>query len=260
MELQLFIYRNLAIHFYYSRESVKKNVVNVENLCLFFPGLPNFIHQEFFERWVNKNTAFFSVYYFGTWLSGGKFTIINCRKSIETAIEFAKNKSGIKTYDNKKIYWNYQNLYVIGYSFAGNPILKTNVNKKEVKAILLYAPLIYLYKDEVEAILGREKAIEFFEFNKSHLQFLQRAYFRILRGIKDPLWIKYFSGEERSVKINNISSQYPSIFIFHGLKDEIINPAFSKYFCRNYKNISKLFLIKSVGHTKELFNINHLKI
>lgn len=259
MEAQLFIYKNLAIHFYYSKESIHKEVVKVKNLSLFFPGLPSFFSKEFFKKLVNKYNAFFTIYYYGTWLSGGKFTIANCRKSIRVAIEFAKNKSGIKTYDGKKIIWDYQNLYIIGYSFAGNPILKTNINKKDIKAIFLYAPLIYLNKNEVETILGREKAIKFFEFNKTHLQFLRKAYFRVLRGINDISWLRYFLGKDTSSKIS-INLPYPEIFIYHGLKDEIVDPAFSKYFYKTHKNISRLFLIKEIGHDKELFNLDHFKI
>jgi len=258
MEQQLFIYKNLVINFYYSNKSIKKNIVDIKNLCLFFPGLPNFINKEFFETRISKNTAFFSVYYYGTWLSGGKFTIANCRKSVKTAIEFVKNKGGIKTYDKKEIAWNFQNLYVLGYSFAGNPILKTNINRKDVKAVLLYSPQIYLDKKEVKTILGREKATNFFKFNKSHLQFLQRTHFRVLRGITNISWFRYFCGEDSSSRIS-ISSQYPKIVIYHGLKDEMVNPAFSKYFHKTYKNISRLFLIKKMGHDKELFKLNHLQ-
>lgn len=259
MELELFIYKNLAIHFYYHKESVQKNTVKVKNLCLFFPGLPNFINKNFFEKYVNRDTAFFSIYYYGTWLSGGKFTIANCRKSIEIAIEFAKTKAGIKTYDNKEIAWNFQNLYVLGYSFAGNPILKAKINKKDVKAVLLYCPLIYLNKKDVEIILGLEEATKFFEFNKSFLQFLRKGYFHVLRNITDISWFEYFSGKDSSSKVS-LKFQYPKIFIFHGLRDEKISSVFSKYFCKTHKNISKLFLFKEVGHSKELFNLSHLEL
>jgi len=92
MKLQLLIYKNLAVHFYYSKESVSKNKIKIKNLFLIFPGLPTFIHKDFFNDKVDKDNAFLSIYYLGTWLSGGIFTYKNCKKAIELTVEFAKNK------------------------------------------------------------------------------------------------------------------------------------------------------------------------
>jgi hypothetical protein len=259
MELQLFISKDSASHLYYSDKSAKKNVINVKNLCIVFSGLPNFIGKEFFERYVDKDTAFMLIYYPGTWLSGGKFTINNCRKTIKKAIEFAQSKNGLKTFDGKRFNWNYKNLYIIGYSFAGNPILTTNINNKNVKAVLLYAPLIYLSKKDIENILNPEEAKKLFEFNKFFLKFLQRGYVHALRGIKDNSWLKYFSGNDLSSQIN-INSNYPKIFIYHGFRDDQANPLFSKYFYKTHKNLSKLYLVKNKGHDKRMFKLRHLKI
>ncbi|HED36806.1 MAG TPA: hypothetical protein ENI76_00955, partial [Ignavibacteria bacterium] len=100
MELQLFIYKNIAIHFYYSKDSIVNGKITVENIFIYFPGLPQMIDDDFFADKVNKDTAFFSVYYSGSWLSGGSFTYDNCKKTVELAIEFVKHKRGIKTFDN----------------------------------------------------------------------------------------------------------------------------------------------------------------
>ena len=61
MELQLFIYKNIAIHFYYSKDSIVNGRINAENVFIYFPGLPQIIDEDFFVNKVNKNTAFFSV-------------------------------------------------------------------------------------------------------------------------------------------------------------------------------------------------------
>jgi len=257
MELQLFLHNNLAIHFFYSKESLGNNLVTVKNLCVVFSGLPNLIDKKYFESRVNRDTAYLSVYYYGTWLSGGKFTFNNCKKTIKDALQFTKNKTGIRTFDGKKLGWNFKNLNIIGYSFAANPVLTAKVNRKDVKAVFLYSPLIYVNKSDISKILDKDGADKFIALSRFFLKFLQRGYKYALRGISDPSWDKYFSGNELSSQIN-LFSQYPPIYIYHGLKDSQVNPAFSKYFYSINKNITKLFLIKDRGHDKELFNLSHL--
>lgn len=259
MELQLFFYKDLAVHFYYSRESIKGGSINIKRLCLFFPGLPNFIEKRFFEDKVNKDTAFFSVYYYGTWLSGRYFTYSNCKKTIETVIEFAKARHGIKTFDKKNITWKFQNLYLLGYSFSGNLILTTKINKEDVRAVYLYAPLIYLNRHEVEEILSSKEIEDFYKLNKLNLKFLKRGYKNVIKGIRDPSWERYFLGADSSSVIN-IQQNYPRVFIYHGKYDNKINPLFSQYFNKKYKEKTTLSLINNVGHDlRGLFNLRHVK-
>jgi len=67
MKLQLFIYKNIALHFYYSEDSVIDGEINSKNIFIYFPGLPQMVNEDFFVNKVNKDTAFFSVYYLGSW-------------------------------------------------------------------------------------------------------------------------------------------------------------------------------------------------
>lgn len=259
MELQLFVFKNLAVHFYYPSKSLQGNRINVKNLCLYFSGLPNYTDKDFFAEHVKRGTAFFAVYYYGSWLSGDRFTVGNCRKSISDAINFVKGRIGIKAFDNKKLTWSFENLYLIGYSFAGNSLLNININKNEIKKVILYSPLIYLYGQEVEDVLGREEAKRFSEFNIFFLKFLQRGYPHALRGIEEKEWKKYFSGVDRSSRIK-LSSNYPPISIYHGSKDSQISPKFSEHFYKMHRANSKLTIVPDLGHDKGMFNLNHLKI
>lgn len=258
MELQLFVFKNLAVHFYYPSKSLHGNRINVKNLCLYFSGLPNYTDKDFFAEHVKRGTAFFAVYYYGSWLSGGRFTVDNCRNSINDAINFAKGRTGIKTFDNKKLTWNFENLYLIGYSFAGNPLLTISANKKEIKKVILYSPLIYLYGQEVKNILGEKETERFSEFNIFFLEFLQRGYPHALRGIKGKEWKKYFFGKDRSSRIK-LSSSYPPISIYHGNKDSQISHRFSEHFYKMHQANSKLTIVSGMGHDKGMFNLNHLK-
>jgi len=162
MELQLFIYKDLALHFYYSKDSLNEGLVDVKNIFIYFPGLPQVIEEDFFAERVDNDTAFFNVYYFGSVLSGGEFFYENCRKTVELAIEFVKNKKGIKTFDNKEITWDYKNLNVAGYSFSGNPIVTANISKDDVKNVFLFAPLLFLHKDQVKGYMSNQKDMDNF--------------------------------------------------------------------------------------------------
>ena len=259
MELQLFIYKNIALHFYYSKDSLSNDKVNVKNIFIYFPGLPQIIDEDFFVDKVDKNTAFFSVYYLGSWLSGGSFTYENCKKTVELAVEFVKNKKGIKTYDNKPISWNYKNLHLIGYSFAGNPVISAEISKNDVKNVVLFAPLLFLHKKEVSEYLKDEKAINnFYGFSLFYLEFLRRGYKFTFRGIKNKCWDKYYSGKDAKsfIKVDN---NYPNIVVFHGKLDEKINYTSSLFFQKEKISKAKVFLVNNVGHDLEkLFDIKQI--
>ncbi|MBU0722916.1 hypothetical protein KJ973_02555, partial [Patescibacteria group bacterium] len=183
MELQLFIYKNIALHFYYSKDSLRDNKVSVKNIFVYFPGLPQMIDEKFFANKVNKNTAFFSVYYSGSWLSGGSFTYENCKRTVELAVEFVKDKKGIKTFDDKQTLWDYKNLHIIGYSFSGNPIISAKISRNDVKNVILFAPLLFLHKKEVSEYLKDKKTVDnVYGFSLFYLEFLKRGYGFAFRG------------------------------------------------------------------------------
>lgn len=259
MELQLFIYKNIAIHFYYSKDSIENGVINSKNIFVYFPGLPQIVDDDFFANKVDKNTAFFSVYYMGSWLSGGSFTYKNCQKTVELAVEFIKNKKGIKTFDNKQIDWNYNNLYVMGYSFSGNPVVSAKISKNDVKNVILFSPLIFLHEKEVSESMEDKKTVDnFYGFNSFYLNFLRRGYKFALRGIKKKSWDKYFSGKELKSFIK-VNKDYPNIIIFHGKLDKKINYTSSLFFQKEKYPDTKVFLKDEVGHNLEkLFDINQI--
>lgn len=257
MQIQLFLYKDLAIHFYYSEESIKNNEVSVKKLYLVFNGLPNFIDKDFFQDKVNKNTAFMSVYYFGTWLSGGEFTPESCKKSVEVAVEFAKKKIGIKSFDGLEFKWNFDKLSIIGYSFAGNTILNTKLNKKDINEVLLYSPLIYVNKNDSEKIVLKDVLEKDIKDAANFLSFLQRGFKFTLRGVVNKVWNKYFSGQEEK-SIVKLSADYPQIRIFHGKADHQVNYLYSEYFTKTHSSTTKLKLYEDLGHTKDLVKVEDL--
>lgn len=259
MELQLFIYKKIALHFYYSKNSVEDGVINSKNMFVYFPGLPQMIDKDFFVNKVDKNTAFFSVYYMGSWLSGGSFTFKNCQKTVELAVEFVKNKKGKKTFDNKQILWDYKNLHLIGYSFSGNPVISAKISTNDVKNVILFAPLLFLHRGEVSKYLKDEKSINnFYDFSLSFLDFLRRGYKFVFRGIEKHSWSKYFSGNDQK-SIVKIDKNYPNVIIFHGKSDEKISYKSSLFFQKEKYPQARIILMNNIGHDlKKLFNIKQI--
>jgi len=259
MELQLFIYKNIALHFYYSKDSVEGGVINSKNIFVYFPGLPQMIDEDFFVNKVNKDTAFFSVYYLGSWLSGGNFTYENCKKTVELTVDFIKSKRGIKTFDNKQINWDYHNLYVMGYSFSGNPVVSAKISKTDVKNVILFAPLLFLYKKDVFEYLKDKKAVDnFYAFSLFYLEFLRRGYKFAFRGIEKQSWNKYFSGKDLKSFVK-IDKNYPNVIIVHGKSDEKIKYTSSLFFQKEKCPQAKIILVDNVGHDLEkLFDIKQI--
>src|SRR6056297_246692 len=259
MKLQLFIYKNIALHFYYNEDSVIDGEINSKNIFIYFPGLPQMVNEDFFVNKVNKDTAFFSVYYLGSWLSGGSFTYDNCKKTIELAVEFVKNKKGTKTFDNKQINWNYNNLYIIGYSFSGNPVVSAKISKDDIKKVILFSPLFFLHKEEVEKYLKDKKDINnFYGFNLFYLNFLKRGYKFALRGIEKESWGKYFSGKDPKSYIK-MDKNYPNVIIFHGKLDKKVNYISSLFFQKEKYSKTRVVLMDNIGHDLEkLFDIKKI--
>jgi len=256
MKLQLFLKNNLAIHFYYSDDSAINGKVVVDNLYLIFPGLPQLIEKDFFKDKMSRKIAFMSVYYYGSYYSGSNFSFTNCQKTVKDAVAFANNGKGIKTYDNKMMEWSAKNISIIGNSFGASPILTSNVNKKDVKKIILISPLIFVYKSDVANVLSRKEVQELKNFNNNFLGFMKRGYKNIYKGIEKDEWSEYFSGSVVNSKVR-LKETFPPITIFHGENDDVVKPKNSIFFRDIYKRKVKLNLVKGVGHDfKALFKIS----
>lgn len=236
MLLQLFLNKNLALHLYYSEKSLKNNKVIVKNIYLMAPGLPQFTHRNFFKDKVNKDTAFFYLYYYGSWFSGGKFLFKNCIKSINDAIDFIKSRQGIKTFDNKRIQWDYQNLFLMASSFGGNVVLSANINKKDIKKIILYAPFFVEYSNIKD--------------NQKMLGFLVRGYKNNFRGIDLKEWRRFFAKKDK-LSFSKLGNIFPFVEIIHGEEDTSVPFQSSQNLQNKYPNLIKLKIKKGIGHDFE---------
>ncbi len=147
----------------------------------------------------------------------------------------------------------------MGYSFAGNPVISAKISKKDVKSVILFAPLIFLHKKDVSGYLRDKNAIDnFYDLNLFYLKFLRRGYKFAFRGIEKLSWDKYFSGRDQKSFIK-MGNNYPDVFIFHGKTDERVSYTSSLFFQKEKCPQSKVILIDNAGHDlKKLFDINQI--
>lgn len=233
MQLQLFLNKNLALHLYYDEASVIKGKIKVENFYLLAPGLPSCPHKNLFKDKVSKNTAFMVVYYYGSWFSGGKFLFENCVKSVKDAILFVKKGQGVKTFDNKKIMWEYENLFLIGNSFGGSVICSMKNYGKDIKKIFLYAPFLVEYSEVKK--------------NKEMIGFLRRGYKNNYRGIDLAAWDLYFAKKDLFSFIE-LDEEIPPTQIIHGKQDNVVPYRSSEKLQKKYSQLIELKLKEGAGH------------
>ncbi len=246
MDVQLFIHDNLAVHAYYSKDSFVDGVLAVEEITLFFPGLPQMIDKRFFENHVSKNRAFFYVYYYGTWLSGATFSPENSRKSVTDSIEFVKRGKGVRTFDGGSFSWEFKKLSILGCSFAGNPILTSNLSGTGVSKIELYAPLSLLEKND-RAQWASEESNSFDSYNEGFLYFMRNGYKNVLRGIEESVWDSYFKGDDSRSKINLLPGT-PPIMIFQGVADKAVKKEWTTQLADRFPEKISVTYIEGYGH------------
>lgn len=236
MLLQLFLEKNLAFHFYYSEESVKNNKITAKNIYIVAPGLPQFTYRDFFKNKVNKDTAFFYLYYPGSFFNGGKFSFKNCVNSIDDAISFVEGRKGVRTFDNKKLSWDYSNLILMGNSFGGNVILSANIKKEKVKKIILFSPFFVEFSNVKD--------------NQKILGFLSRGYRNNFRGIESKEWKNYFDKKDKMSFIK-LDESLPPVKIIHGGSDSTVPPQVSQKLAKKYPSLVSLKLKNGIGHSFE---------
>jgi hypothetical protein len=186
-------------------------------------------------------------------LSGGRSNPANCRKSVQLALDFALGKKGEELFKNKKIRWNFQHLFIAGYSFAGNIILSSKVDKK-VSGIILYAPLIFIHNNDIKKILPSSERRDFEHSNKAKLAFFRRGFSNSWRGIENEKWDAFFLGKDAASEIK-LSGNFPKLIVYHGTLDREVDPKFSRYFEKEFG--IQVHFVSDAPHTKELLSLEH---
>ncbi len=255
MQHFLFSKNGVSMEMFVAPQDVTNGKIKIKTLCVLFPGMPNAISKEFFAKKIEPGVAFLYVHYLGSWLSSGDSSPENCRKSVKIALEFAQSKEGKELFGGKNVDWAFKKLIIIGYSFAGNIILTSNLSKKDAHRILLYSPLIFIHQRNLGGVMSDPENKHFKIKNKHELAFMRRAYSNIWRGINNKKWDEFFMGKDSKSLIES-RKNLPEITVFHGVNDSEIDPKYSEYFANRF---GAYFHIKQgFGHSKEMISVKDL--
>jgi len=254
MKTQLFISKNLAIHLFYDESNMHGHTLKVKHLYLVVPGLPQNTAKDFFHDKVKNGYAFFYLHYYGSWFSGGKFSFVNCQKSITDALLLIRSGSARAVYDNKIFGWSFSKLTIVANSFGASPLLAGDLDFRGIHKIVMLAPFILVEKNQIKNVFTKSQSANFYKKNKKFLGFMIRGYREIYRGIDKPSWLKYFEGNEPKSIIRKAVAM-PLIELVHGLSDKTVSLETSRALSNLYGSKLKSSFIPHIDHDFEaLFN------
>ncbi len=171
---------------------------------IYASGLPQYVtkHHPIVKLCQNFKVNLFVPRYKGSWESDGDFTIAGSIYSIKETIKMVRGGKTIELYNDSKITWDGQKIFLMGSSFGGIPAI---FNKEEVYKTILVNPLINFS-------LHRELSTVPFEKN---LDFLLKAFKNVYRFEKSNL-IKELENLEYLGQKNNL-------VLIRGSKDNVIS-------------------------------------
>jgi hypothetical protein len=169
---------------------------------------------------LKKGIDIFVPDYLGFGRSDGKFSPLNCIKTLLICYEMFKNGcEAINFYQNKKIKLKYSQIIFIGKSLGGGYVPLLPKFNPEIKNLGLFCPAI------------DNKSAGQFKNEESNQDFLRTielgGYHHLYRGISLSEWKRHLENEDGLAPVDNILAlKKVKLFIAHGKKDTVIN--FSK--------------------------------
>lgn len=180
----------------------------------------------------NKINLFIPRYY-GSFESDGDFSLRNCVLTVEEALTFVRSQKSIELFRQEEIVWNSSEVFVLGFSFGGLPVLNAKL-PADVKKILC-APLIDLELNE--KCNGSAK---------KEIYYIERAYPNLFRFNANTL-IKEYSDIAKPEK--------EECSLIYGDKDDTISALEIKYIQTKYSPKSICF---HGGHSLDLSSLKQI--
>ncbi len=212
------------------------------SLIIFCPGLPGSWKYEKFANYFSSNGfIFLHPKYYGSWESTGKFSISECKKTIEILIDLDKNK--IKDIYGKTINLKINKVYLMGHSFGGSLSLALGA-ERFLAGIISLSPIIDF---ESHNDSGNESDL------KSTFEYICLGSPGLFRGISKEDWNLLCKNKHNispSQHIEKLSSK--KILFVHGKKDLSVDYKKTINFYNNLKNknaSTNIYLHPSAGHS-----------
>ncbi|MBI4154882.1 hypothetical protein HY498_02240 [Candidatus Woesearchaeota archaeon] len=189
---------------------------NGKDNVIFSQGMPQYLtkYHSLVKKLKKLKINLFIPRFPGTWESGGKFSIEQCQKAIEQTIKLAKVGEAIELYNEKKISWPTEKIYLLGFSFGCLPSL---LCKELVDYTILAMPFVNL---KIHNKNGGEDIKKTFDF-------LEKAYPNIYR----------FKANDviRDLKNINYPIKKDNLIVIVGNKDKSIPKEEASWLEKKYK-------------------------
>lgn len=238
MKTQILIEGNLKVHIYYPDSAVADGVLNVQEIVLFLPGLPQSLDKNFSKKVIEDGKALVWLHYYGSWFSGGFFSPDNCRKSFVDCLSLLHKKIATNAYDGGQFNFNFKEISLIGNSFGAQIALTSPVDYSLISSISLFSPFLFVHEDDCVNFNKLSQTIVDVD-----LPFWRRGMNNVYRGIDSPEWDNYFNGKDAE---SRLKKEYPKIFLVTGTEDDFVTPEYIDNFSANY--LVDVKKVDGVGH------------
>ncbi len=198
-------------------------------------GIPSYVtkHHPLVKFCQENKINLFIPRYYGSFESNGKFSLVNCIKTIEDTTKIVMYGKTIELFGEKEISWGCSEIFVLGFSFGALPVLNSKLPKKVIK--ILNSPFISLELNEENNGPAKEE-----------LYYVERAYPNLFRFKTEDLIKEY--GE----------ASYPDseeFALIQGKKDDTISKSEIDFILKKY---SPRLISFEGGHTISLESLKEL--
>lgn len=199
---------------------------------IWFWGFPSYPKQSLLSDYLqDQGITICFPHYIGSWLSSGKFSPKNCRKTVSETYNFIKRGSATELYNNQEISWPTNNIILAGGSFGGYWALEA-ASQLDLEKYLLLAPFIDVKNHNKD---GSEEDID------KTLAFARKAMSQVYSGIKDKSWDMFF----KNCEIDYSKIKDKNILITHGKQDQSVKIEHSREAKKKLEDKNQVELIET---------------
>lgn len=228
--------KNNLLGDFYTAKGVSKGTI------IFMAGLPSYLHKsEFCEELSLLGYNILQPFYYGSWVSGGNFSIKNCINTVTDSLKKVESGHIFDIYTNKKIPVDPRNIYLGGISFGSNIIQSLKTPAKVKKFFLISA--VPIFKKEYCKMIKFDST--------SFIGFIKDGFPCVYRSKNWDELTREFSG--LGTVLNNFRSDSSKISVYQGSKDKISPQIIEQYLQKENLKI-KFNSIHGAGHALNEYN------
>lgn len=216
--------------FYPAKGAEKKGVI------IFLSGMPGYLHKNIFgEQLSLRGYDVVQPFYYGSWVSGGDFSVENCQKTLLDTIEQIKKGVVWDLYSQKQLPIFSKNIYLGGMSFGSVIVQTMNIPRTVKKTFLISS--VPIFKEEYNSI---------WEFGgDDFISFINRGFPYVYRIADQNLLAAEFAGQGNV--LNKLAADLSGAVFFQGNKDRV-TPGILQSYLLNEGIEARIIEVTDAGH------------